>query len=577
MMTWWRWLTTDDSASAETRPNLTTREGLESASPTTALAETLDVRRLVALFIGLGLLSRAIRYYLCFPLWDDESFLCVNLIHRSYAELLQPLDYHQVAPVLFLWLERGMVGLLGFSEYALRLIPFVCSIASLFLFRRVAGRLLTGQALVAAVAIFAVSYPGIRYAAEAKPYGTDMFVSLAMLWLVVEWMHDRRTGYLALLAAMMPAALGISYPSVFSAGGLSLVVGCFLYGRRGTPREWIAWMAWNLSLVASFAVWYHVVGRVQGGAEGEFMGEYWKQSFPPMSQPWLVPYWLLKTHASDFLAYPVGGPKWASTGTLILCLAGLRQFVQRRQIIQLGLILCPAGLHLVAAALQKYPYGGHVKFSQYLAPMICCLAGAGMAQIVTWCSRRQDGVKTGLAFASVVCIAIGCGAIVRDLANPYKTRSDFRARAFAESFWPGVCLAEEVVCLKSDLGLDFVPEQNRELSWSAHYFCNRAIEISRSSLRMGDFSRVSATRPLRCVLYHDARYTLDQSRLNDWLTDMKQNYDLVAHESLPFARMAKDERKLVTMEYIDSYKFVPRGTSTNLLPPLADTPTPPPR
>ena len=156
-------------------------------------------------------------------------------------------------------------------------------------------------------------------------------------------------------------------------------------------------------------------------------------------------------------------------------------------------------------------------------------------------------------------LAIGAGDIGRDLVNPYKTRSDDRARAFARSFWVGTHYAEEVVCLKSDQGLDFVPDQHRELSWSAHYRCNRAIEVSRSHLRPADLSRVSASRPLRCVIYRDARYGLDQTRLDQWLEEMNQHYELVAHESVPFPRFAKNERRLVTMEYIDSYKFVPRS------------------
>ena len=128
-----------------------------------------------------------------FPLWDDESFLCVNFIHRSYAELLKPLDSHHVAPILFLWVERTAVWLFGYSELALRLFPLACSIAGVFLFRRVASKLLSGTALLLAVAVFAVSYPGIRYAAEAKQYGSDMFVSLAVLALVIEWRNAAKT------------------------------------------------------------------------------------------------------------------------------------------------------------------------------------------------------------------------------------------------------------------------------------------------------------------------------------------------------------------------------------------------
>jgi hypothetical protein len=108
------------------------------------------------------------------------------------------------------------------------------------------------------------------------------------------------------------------------------------------------------------------------------------------------------------------------------------------------------------------------------------------------------------------------------------------------------------------MGRDFVPDQWRELSWSAHFLCNHAIEVSRSSLRPADLNRVSATRPLRCVLYRDARYKLDQERLDQWLDEMRTKYDLVAHESIPFPRLAKNDRTLMTMEYVDSYKFIPR-------------------
>ncbi|WP_010588152.1 ArnT family glycosyltransferase [Schlesneria paludicola] len=515
-------------------------------------------QRIIGWLIGLGLLARVVRYYLCFPLWDDESFLCVNFISRSFAELLRPLDYHQVAPVLFLWIERALVKLFGFSEYALRLFPFVCSIASLFVFRRVAEKLLSGPALIFAIAMFAVSYPGIRYAAEAKPYGSDMFVSLVMLSCVVDWFQRRDSRILILLAVAMPIVMGVSYPAVFAAGGMSLVVAAVLLTQHGSQREWLLWAVWNASLVASFVTWFSMVGRVQNGAEAEFMGAYWKENFPPIAQPWLVPYWLLKTHASDFLAYPFGGPKWASSLTLIVCLMGLWSLAKRRLILILGLLLAPAGLHLLAAALQKYPYGGHVKFSQHLAPMICCLGGVGLAQLQDWIAQGSESRNRGLIAICTLLVAVGGASIGRDLISPYKTRSDFRARAFAQSFWAGAHYAEEVVCVESDLGFNLVPDQHRELSWCAHFICNRAIEVSRASLRPADVTKVSATRPLRCVLYRDARYSLDQDILNQWLADMQQDYELVAHESVPFPRMAKNDRSLITMEHVDSYKFIPR-------------------
>ena len=570
MKYWWFWLSEVQPTMTELNRSSVWLSGDAGEAETKSTPDHASLNRLLICFVLFGVLARAIRYYLCFPLWDDESFLCVNFIDRSFAELLQPLDFHQVAPVLFLWTERAAVKLFGFSEYSLRLIPFVSSIISLFLFSRVAQRLLPGPAVLFAVAVFSVSYPQIRYAAEAKPYGTDMFLSLVMLSLVVEWYQHRNPRLLIGLALLMPVALGGSYPAVFAAGGLSLVVGSVLLRQKGTAAEWQFWIFWNVTLVISFVVWFGLVGRVQSGAEGEFMGEYWKQNFPPVRQPWLLPYWLLKTHASDFLAYPLGGPNWASTLTLCLCLAGLWRLVAQKQFLWLGLLLGPVGLHFLAAALQKYPYGGHVKFSQYAAPMICCLIAVGIVQLLDWRSRYGYSMKHSFAWVCSVLFVIGLGGVSRDLINPYKTRSDDRARAFARSFWVGTHFAEEVACLKSDWGKDFVPEQHRELSWSAHFLCNHAIEVGRSHLRSADLSRVSADRPLRCVLYRDARYELDQAKLDSWLDEMREQYELVSHESIPFPRLAKNDRRLVTMEYIDSYKFVPRDGMQSKLPPMAD-------
>ena len=76
-------------------------------------------------FVWLGVLLRVVTFALNFPLWGDEAFVAVNLITRGYRDLLRPLDYAQICPLLFLWLELTAVKLLGFSEWSLRLIPTI--------------------------------------------------------------------------------------------------------------------------------------------------------------------------------------------------------------------------------------------------------------------------------------------------------------------------------------------------------------------------------------------------------------------------------------------------------------------
>ena len=182
-----------------------------------------------------GLALRLTRYLLKFPLWEDEAGLSANLLDRGYGQLLQPLHYCQVAPTLFLWGQLTIVKLLGFNEYALRLIPFLCGMASLPLFRHVAGRLLQGVSLVLAVGLFAVAYPMTRYAAEAKPYGCDLLVALALLALAVEWLRrPDQTRWLWCLAALVGPAVGYSFPAIFMAGGVSLVIAWGMV--RGTGK-----------------------------------------------------------------------------------------------------------------------------------------------------------------------------------------------------------------------------------------------------------------------------------------------------------------------------------------------------
>ena len=61
----------------------------------------------------LGVTLRVRQYLFDRSLWLDECLLALNIIRRSPSALLQPLDFHQQAPVGFLLLERLSVSLFG--------------------------------------------------------------------------------------------------------------------------------------------------------------------------------------------------------------------------------------------------------------------------------------------------------------------------------------------------------------------------------------------------------------------------------------------------------------------------------
>ena len=64
-------------------------------------------------FLALGLGWHLTRYLLCFPFWGDETYLNINFLRHGYLDLIGPLEYAQVAPLLFLWIQRTACLLLG--------------------------------------------------------------------------------------------------------------------------------------------------------------------------------------------------------------------------------------------------------------------------------------------------------------------------------------------------------------------------------------------------------------------------------------------------------------------------------
>ena len=578
------------------------------------LSAQAQQRWLWALMIA-GLVLRLTRYLLRFPLWEDEAMLSANLLDRSYSELLQPLHYCQVAPTLFLWGQATLVRLLGFNEYTLRLIPFLCGLASLPLFRHVAGRLLQGVSLVLAVGLFAVAYPMTRYAAEAKPYGCDLFVALGILALAVEWLRrPDQTRWLWYLAALVGPAVGYSFPAIFMAGDVSLVILCRKVAGRGRPfllrapavamgleaggirrmpytRGWLPWMVYNVLLVASFVAMLLMSKLSVGVTNQQTMEEtHWANTFPPLAQPLKLPLWLLQAHAGAMLGYPVGGPNWGSTFSLLCVLAGVTALVRRRQWLLLVLLLAPLGLNFVAAALHRFPYGGHARMTLFLAPAFCLLIALGLTAALTWIENRRrqplfalaaEGAQVrsrftlnGCTIALALLALLGGGSWLRDVTQPYKSATTLRAREFAQWFWFELAHNGELVSCETDMKTDLSPDK-LNCGWSSLYFCNQRIYSSRHARgEKPQLGQVSADWPLRCVLYRSpkeeqesppsTRTMCSAPQLRErWLEKMQADYDLLAHDTYPFAAYDKSDRRQISDDYVEVFKFVPKtGSST---------------
>ncbi len=559
------------------------REGLLTplAVPGEAEAGTLalQMERWIYAFLALGVLGRAVRYFLRFPLSGDECYVSVNFFRRGYLDLLQPLDYHQVGPYLWLWMQKTAVNLFGFNELSLRLPAFLSSILSLFLFYHLVRRLVTGPVRVIAVAFFAAGYPCLRYAAEAKLYPFDLFVCLLLVVLWVEWLYhpDQRRWPLA-LAVWAPVAIGLSYAAAFSAGAISLLL-FWMILRRRLPGAWKMWLVYNTGVVLGTALTFLLTARGQMAADQSFQREAYGLlgAFPPLDSVRAFLKWMVLTHAGPLLAHPAGSENGGSALTLLLCILGAVVFLRRRQVLPPLLLAMPLMLHLLAAVMKRYPYGTHVKFSMHVAPMIYILFSVGIAALLGLDLRKAKTAcfVRNLRIILILAAVLGLAFIARDLLRPYRKRADQQARAFAQWFWPSAGFEDQAVDIKDDLGYQFSQRTWRDLGGSAIYLANKYIYGSQP---MPPLPRPASVPPppqrvLRCVLYKDSLEDFDQPAFDRWLTQMKRIHPYLGRDTYPVVRMDMHERRIATLDYIEVYKFDLSAESQGSATPRGSTST----
>ena len=379
--------------------------------------------------LGVGVAWRLIRWSLQMPIWGDEAMIANNVIGRSWAELLGPLENNQVSPILFLWGQSAMIEWFGTSELSVRFLPTVASIVALLSFFAMAKRHFEPLHAILSTGVLAVTYFAIRHGSEFKPYSLDLLASVCVVAFGLEWI---RSGYqrrlLVLGCCAIPVLLGASYPVVFVLGGLVLMVFAGACLRR--DKRWMLSSVVIASVLVScfLAVLLAMVEKQTTTG----LQDYWQFAFPPR-EPLSLLAWLVSIHTGNLFAYPIGGENGGSAFAFLAFVAGAIVLWKQRKCELLVLLLAPFALTLFAAFLQRYPYGGEARVAQHLAPMICILAGLGLSYLLQWSPVWVPWRRVGPQLLLVCFMLIGFGGIGRDLVKPYKTKNALRARAIINS------------------------------------------------------------------------------------------------------------------------------------------------
>ena len=341
-------------------------EGLPSASHW-----TWSYRNLTWLLAIVGIAIRVQQYLHNRSLWLDEALIALNLLHRSFHQLTEQLDFHNVAPPAWLFIEKASSVMFGKSELALRLPVLLSGVLAMLLLPFLGKRLLSDRALCIAVGLFAFSRPLIYYSSELKPYGSDVAVAVAT-WLLGFWTLQRPSlARIAVLALWGGIATWLSHPALFVVAGLGFTLICSL----AISRDWCS----LASFVPVFLVWM-----------ASFAANFWLFLRPGTHDPVLLNNYpalrLSLWHVEDIerpfetIFALQQNPITIFLGVLVFvfCVGCLHYWRANR--VAFSFLFSPLLFALAASSLHRYPMVG--RFYLFYTPVLVILAAAGAEQVL---------------------------------------------------------------------------------------------------------------------------------------------------------------------------------------------------
>ncbi len=313
-------------------------------------------------------------------IWLDEAKLALNILDRDYLGLTQPLDSGQVAPVLFLWIEKLSIQLFGANELTLRLLPLIAFLLAIILVVKVT-KLLTNNNMFTwyTTALFCLSPRLIYYASEVKQYSIDVMVILLLYYVFFKPYKTKSTKHLVLITVGV-LSLFISNITVL----VLFVLGCYtlVFEKEKIKSLVLPSLFWVTAFIAYYVLF------IYKHPSAELMTRYWQFAFMP-SNPFSVDFWswLWQTFKTIF-TYLLG---FVAHYYIYMLMLGLYVFsvaamLKKRAYKLCFLVVFPIVLHLILSALKLYPFASRLVL--YQVPLYLITIGYGLNSILDYGKQK---------------------------------------------------------------------------------------------------------------------------------------------------------------------------------------------
>ncbi len=334
-------------------------------------------RYLPLFLIIIGIIFRVSQYFYNRSLTEGEAPLAMNIIERSYPELLKPLDYVQAAPIGFLYVEKFCVNIMGNNEFALRIFSLITGILALFLFSKIVEFLGDFKIQIFALCLFIVNDSLIYFSSEVKPYSSDVFFSLMIILLSIIIIKNFPQSLSLIIPLGLVSAIFIwfSFPSVFVFCGSWLTLAFFLIKNKNRPAF--------LFLLISGIIWFFSLGinysiSLKSLTKHKELMDFWQSSFIPLPPKSWHELYLLFYNLIRIFKNPGGFSIYEYLFAILLFFIGLAICWRKNRYYALIFIM-PLIITILGSSLHLYPFAGRVLL--FITPFLFIFTSAGLSRI----------------------------------------------------------------------------------------------------------------------------------------------------------------------------------------------------
>jgi hypothetical protein len=382
------------------------------------------------ILVAAGVILRVLEYSDNRELYRDEMDLQRNLVGIAFYDFHTPLVKQQLAPPGFLAVERLVILLPLLFRPAARLVPFICSIASMFLMRSVARRYVSAAAVPIAVGLFALTDWVLYYSVEIKQYSSDVALTLTALLLTAEARRSLEKGPMTkarrdlfVLAVFGVIGVWFSHPLALVLAG----VGTYLILNAISCKDWrraLGFAAMSLTWALSFAGCFLISQRIV--SKDGFLEKWWAFAFlpfPPRSIADLAQiFWqtINVVNSPSGVVTPLGVLPSAFIGSGLFLIGAWS--LGRRWKGGLYLLVSPILFALVASMLHRYPFHGRLLL--FLIPSVHLLIGEGTAAFSRGRNATLTFVLGAFLLAQPVLDVLWYRLIMRRTHSDYDSHGD---------------------------------------------------------------------------------------------------------------------------------------------------------